>query len=356
MGYADIAGVERTECMTSRYAMTLPACALMLILVGSLIVPYVDPALASERLIVYSGRKEKAIQPVTKAFTNATGISVDLKVGKTSGLANEIRMEKAHTRADVFVSTEGGIMEILTRDGLLDPYVSPASQAVAMEFRSPNGAWTGFSGRARIILYNKNVVPEKEAPTSVLQLTDPKWKGKLAIAGTRERTTLAWVSALVAEKGEEFTRNYIKNLMANGLKILSDNTEVWQGVGRGEFAIGLTNSPNYHLAKHNAMPVGVVYPDQAADGFGTPINPNAVAIIRGAPHPEAARRFIDFLLSPNGQRILVTTDYEIPLIPGIDPGEVRAVPSIKQLKVPEARLAELADPTLKMLTGLSPDW
>ncbi len=205
-------------------------------------------------------------------------------------------------------------------------------------------------------MYNKNLVPEKEVPTSVLQLTDPKWKGKLAIAGTRERTTLAWVSALVAEKGEPFTRNYIKGLMANGLKILSDNTEVWQGVGRGEFAIGLTNSPNYYLAKNAAMPVGVVYPDQTDGGLGTPISPNAVAIIKGAPHPDAARRFIDFLLSPDGQRVLVLADYEIPLIPGIDPGEVRPATSIKQLRVPEPRLAELADPTLKMLTGLSPDW
>jgi iron(III) transport system substrate-binding protein len=265
-------------------------------------------------------------------------------------------MEKAHPRGDVFISTEGGIMEILAHDGVLDPYVSPAGKAVPIEFRSPSGVWTGISGRARIILYNKNLVPEKDVPSSVLQLTDPKWKGKLAIAGTRERTTLAWVSALVAEKGEPFTRNYIKNLMANGLKILSDNTEVWQGVGRGEFAIGLTNSPNYYLAKRAGMPVGVVYPDQAADGFGTPISPNAVAIIKGAAHPDSARRFIDFLLSPEGQRVLVTVDYEIPLIPGIDPGEVQPATSIKQIKVSESRLAELADPTLKMLTSLSPDW
>jgi iron(III) transport system substrate-binding protein len=342
--------------MRSRFAMMLPACALVLVTLGDVIPYHADPAWAAESLIVYSGRKEKAIKPVVDAFTKATGLAVDLKVGKTSGLANEIRMEKAHPRGDVFVSTEGGIMEILSQDGLLDPYVSPVSQAIPLHFRSPSGAWTAISGRARVILYNKNLVPETEVPTSILQLTDPKWKGKFAIAGTRERTTLAWVSALVAEKGEAFTRTYIKNLMANGLKILSDNTEVWQGVGRGEFAIGLTNSPNYHLAKNAAMPVGVVYPDQTPDGLGTPISPNAVAVIKGAPHPDAARRFIDFLLSPDAQRILVTTDYEIPLISSMDPGEVRPATSIKQLQVPEPRLAELADPTLKMLTGLSPDW
>ena len=223
-------------------------------------------------------------------------------------------------------------------------------------FRNPSGAWTGISGRARVILYNTNLVAAKDAPKSVFELTDPKWKGKLSIAGTRERTTLAWVSALVAEKGEAFTRDYIKGLMANGLKILSDNTEVWQGVGRGEFLIGLTNSPNYYLAKKMALPVGVVYPDQGAAGLGTPINPNAVGIIKGAAHPEAARKFIDFVLSPAGQRILVTADYEIPMIPGVDPGEVIPLTSIKQPIVSETRLAELADSTLKMLNAVSPDW
>jgi iron(III) transport system substrate-binding protein len=339
--------------MKSTVTIIFLGCALLVAMLAD-IAPIADAA--SDSLVIYSGRKEKAIKPVVEAFTKATGIPVDLKVGKTSGLANEIRMEKAHPRGDVFVSTEGGIMEILAHDGLLDPYVSPVGKTIPLEFKSPSGAWTGISGRARIILYNQNLVPEKEVPTSVLQLTDPKWKGKLAIAGTRERTTLAWVSALVAEKGEIFTRTYIKNLMANGLKILSDNTEVWQGVGRGEFAIGLTNSPNYHLAKHAGMPVGVVYPDQTAEGFGTLISPNAVAIIKGASHPDAARRFIDFLLSPDGQRVLVIVDYEIPLIPGIDPGEVRPAISIKQIKVSESRLAELADPTLKILTSLSPDW
>ncbi len=313
-------------------------------------------ATAGDRLVVYSGRKEKAIKPVVEAFTKRTGLPVDLKGGKTSGLANEIRMEKANPRGDLFISTEGGIMEILAGDGLLDPYRSPATKAIPDDFKSATGSWTGISGRARVILYNQNLVVEKEAPKSVFELTDPKWKGKLAIAGTRERTSLAWVSMLVAVKGEAFTRDYIKALLANGLKILTDNTEVWQGVGRGEFAVGLTNSPNYYLAKKMGLPVGVVYPDQGPDGIGTPINANAVAVIKGAKNPEGARKFIDFILSPEGQHILVAADYEIPLLPGGDPGEVLPAKAIKQPPVTEQRLAALAEPTLKLLTALSPDW
>ncbi len=311
---------------------------------------------ASDRLVIYSGRKEKAIKPVVEAFTKQTGTQVDLKIGKTSGLANEIRMEKAHPRGDLFISTEGGIMEVLAKEGLLDPYQSDATKPIPDDFKSATGAWTGISGRARILLYNKNLVPKKDVPKSILDLTDPKWKGTFAIAGTRERTSLAWAAWLVAMKGEAFTRDYISKLQANGLKILTDNTEVWQGVGRGEFAIGLTNSPNYYLAKQNNLPVGVIYPDQEAGGLGTPINPNAAAVIKGAANPEAARKFIDFLLSPEGQRILVVQDYEIPLIAEVAVGEVLPAKSIKRPAVTAQRLAELEEPTLKLLTSLNPNW
>ncbi|TAL12236.1 MAG: extracellular solute-binding protein [Nitrospirae bacterium] len=333
---------------------TMTATALLLSLSGAL---YPLPAEAApDRLVIYSGRKEKALKPVVDAFTKQTGIPVDLKVGKTAGLANEIRMEKARPRGDLYISTESGIVEILTKDGLLEPHQSAATKAVADDFKSAAGTWTGISGRARIILYNKNLVPEKDVPRSIFALTDPKWKGQLAIAGTRERTTLAWATALVASKGEAFTRDYLKGLHANGLKILADNTEVWQGVGRGEFAIGLTNSPNYYLSRQNNLPVGVIYPDQDASGWGTPVNPNVAAVIKGAPNPEAARKFIDFVLSPDGQRILVTQDYEIPLVDNADAGAVLPLKSIKRPAVSAERLAELEEATLKLLTSLDPNW
>jgi len=331
------------------------AAALLITSAAGSMAPFPAEA-ASDRLVIYSGRKEKAIKPVVEAFTKQTGIQVDLKIGKTSGLANEIRMEKVHPRGDLFISTESGIMEVLAKDGLLDPYQSAATKAVPDEFKSATGAWTGISGRARILLYNKNLVPEKEAPKSILELTDPKWKGKLAISGTRERTSLAWAAWLVAIKGEAFTRDYITKLQANGLKILTDNTEVWQGVGRGEFAIGLTNSPNYYLAKQNNLPVGVVYPDQEAGGLGTPVNPNAAAVIKGATNLAAARKFIDFLLSPEGQRILVTQDYEIPLLADVKAGEVLPAKAIQRPAVTAQRLAELEEPTLALLTSLNPNW
>ena len=314
----------------------------------------VDGARAAEELVVYSGRKEVAVKPIVEAFQKKTGIPVKFKTGTTTGLAHALIQEKARPRADVFIATEVGVMEILAKNGVLDKYVSPEAKGLEPGTSDRKGLWTGISSRARVLLYNKNLVAEKDVPRSVFPLTDAKWKGKIAIAGTRERTTLSWVSSLMVAKGAEFTKQYLKQLYANGLKILPDNADVWQGVGRGEFAIGLTNSPNYFLARKAGYPVGVVYPDQKDGEVGTLLNLNAIALVKGAQHLGAAKRFIDFVLSAAGQRILIDGAYEIPLRPDI----IDLVPltGFRQTPVTEEQLAELAEPTLKLLAEIGPEW
>jgi iron(III) transport system substrate-binding protein len=313
-----------------------------------------DCAHADDDLVVYSGRKESAIKPVVDAFTKRSGIAVKLKTGKTSGLANELIQEKTRPRGDVFISTEAGVMEILAKTGVLDNYMPPGAKDLEPGLRSHLGQWTAISSRARVLIYNKKLVSDREVPRSVLQLTHPKWKGKIVIASTRERTTLSWVSSLVATKGLPFTRNYIASLYVNGLKIVPDNTDVWQGVGRGEFAVGLTNSPNYFLARKANYPVGVVYPDQEDDGLGTMLNLNAIALVRDSPNPEAAKRFIDFTLSPVGQRLLIENAFEIPLKPDII--DSTPLTGFRRTPVTEEQLAELAEPTLRLLGEIGPEW
>jgi len=219
------------------------------------------------------------------------------------------------------------------------------------EYKSGRGYWTGISGRARVILYNTGLVKDREVPSSVLDLADPKWNGKIAIAGTRERTTLSWLGALVHVLGEAKAKAYIDGLLRNGLKVLPDNSDVWRGVGSGEFALGLTNSPNYHLALKAGLPVGVVYPDQGPSGMGSLVNPNAVAIVKGARQLVLARRFVDFILSPEAQAILVRHAFEIPLVSGMDAGEVRPLSSFKSLKISEERLADLEERTIRLFPG-----
>ena len=311
------------------------------------------PAFSAD-MILYSGRKEKAIKPVVDAFTAETGMTVGLKAGKTSGLANTLILEKARPRADVFIATVGSVMEILAEQGVLLPYTSQATERLPAKFKSELGHWTGISGRARIIIFNTELVTEHDVPQSVFDLVDHRWKDRVAIAGTRERTTLSWVSWLVREKGEDAVRAYFEQLRSNGLTILSDNSEVWRGVGRGEFMIGVTNSPNSHLAVDAGWPVGEVYPDQ--DTIGTLVNLNAIAVVQGGPHPERAKRFVDFVLSPTGQSLLVQSAYEIPLVAGVDPGQVKPLAAINAPPITIRSLAAASDATMTLLREIDPRW
>jgi iron(III) transport system substrate-binding protein len=309
------------------------------------------PAGASE-LVIYSGRKESAFKPVVELFERRTGTKVALKTGKTSGLANEILQERRRPRADVFIATEAGICELLARKGALERYHSPKAGPIPAEYKSATGFWTGISGRARIILYNTRLVQDREVPTSVLDVADARWKGKVATAATRERTTLAWLAALVHVMGETKAKAYIDTLLRNGLHVLPDNSDVWRGVGSGEFALGLTNSPNYHLALEAGLPVGVVYPDQRPAEMGILVNPNAAAIVKGARNLAEARRFVDFILSREAQELLVRHAFEIPLVPGADQGKVRPLRSLRVLQVTQERLADLEDLTIRLFPDL----
>jgi len=313
---------------------------------------HIHASASASELVIYSGRKESAIKPVVELFERQTGIRVALKVGKASGLANEMLQERQRPRADIFIATEAGVCEILAKEGLLEPYASPGARAIPAAHKSALGLWTGISGRARVIIYNKNLVKDSDIPNSIFDLTEAKWKGKIAIAGTRERTTLAWLSALVEVMGEAKAKAYIDKLLENGMKVLPDNSDVWRGVGSGEFTVGLTNSPNYHLALEARLPVGVVYPDQGPKGIGVLVNPNAVAIVKGTKNLDQARRFVDFLLSKPAQELLTHHAFEIPLLPGIDPGQVRPLAGFKALQISQERLAGLEEKTIILFPGL----
>jgi len=342
--------ITTDQTMADRGTIGTTVILLILGWASAIMLAPTTPASASE-LVIYSGRKESAIKPVVDLFERKTGAKAVLKIGKTSGLANEILQERQRPRADIFIATEAGVCQVLAREGMLDPYAPATARVIPPEYKSGRGYWTGISGRARVILYNTGLVKDREVPSSVLDLADPKWNGKIAIAGTRERTTLSWLGALVHVLGEAKAKAYIDGLLRNGLKVLPDNSDVWRGVGSGEFALGLTNSPNYHLALKAGLPVGVVYPDQGPSGMGSLVNPNAVAIVKGARQLVLARRFVDFILSPEAQAILVRHAFEIPLVSGMDAGEVRPLSSFKSLKISQKRLADLEERTIRLFPG-----
>lgn len=299
----------------------------------------------SQTLTIYSARKEELMKPLVDAFEAKTGIDVTLKSGKPAELAVTIQQEKSKPLGDIFFTTDAGGAENLRQLGLLEPYNSPNAAGVPAEFKAPDGSWTGVIGRSRNIIYNTELVEPADVPDSIYDLTDPKYKNKVAIASIEEGSVRLWLAWLLLEKGKDAAVKYIRDLKANGAIVLAENEDVARAVGSGEIPIGITNHYYYVFQKRDNKPVALVYPDQGPHEQGTLVIPLAVSIIKGARNMDAAKQFVDFALSPEGQGTLTKQESEFPLSPGVGLGEAQAegVKPIDAIKRPAVDFGKLAD-------------
>jgi iron(III) transport system substrate-binding protein len=253
----------------------------------------------------------------------------DTEETKSTGLANRLIAEKSNPQADVFWSNEPVRTLILKSRGVLAPYQSPGIEGITATFRDAEGFWTGFSARMRVIVYNTNLVKSDEAPKSIFDLTDSKWKGQVAIADPRFGSTSFHVAALYAELGNEKADEFFRTLKANDVKIVPGNSVVRDMVARGEVKMGLTDTDDVNVAIEDRQPVAMVLPDR--DGLGVPVMPNMVSLIAGAKHTEAGKKLIDYLLSAEVERMLAQSEaVQIPLRAGVEPP--KNLPSLNSFK------------------------
>jgi len=303
----------------------------------------------TEELVIYSGRKDKLIQPVLDAFTKETGIKATLRAGGASELANAIMEEKSNPQADVFIANDAGTLEKLRLDGLLATYASEAANNVPADLKSEDNSWVGVSARNRVIMYNTNLVKANELPKSVFELTDPKWKGQVAMAKGSNESVVGHITAIRKIKGEKAAEDFLKGLLANQVKVLKGHTEVRNAVGKGEFKLGLVNHYYYHLQKQEGSPVGVIYPDQGADQMGTVVNVAGAGIIKGAKNGEAARKFMDFLLKPETQKIFAEVNFEIPVLSEVPVKDAKAFNEFRRADIKLDVLGKELDNTMNLL-------
>ena len=269
-------------------------------------------------LVVYSGRSEALIQPVIDAFkAQYPDVDVLLKSGSNSELANALLEERNNPQADVFVTTELITIQSLAAEDVFESYRPQAADAIPAEFVGDDNLWVGLTRRARVIIYNTELVSEAEAPKSIFDLTDPKWRGQIALAGSTNGSMQAQIAAMRQLVGEEETEAWLTGLLENEATFFGGHTDVRKAVGAGEFQIGLVNHYYYHLQKAEGSPVGIVFPDQEADQIGLITNVTSAAIVKGTENRPAAEAFIDFLLSQEGQKLFAEANYEYPLVAGV---------------------------------------
>jgi iron(III) transport system substrate-binding protein len=299
-----------TEAPTEAVATTAPATEV------ATEAPVAD---VSGELVIYSGRAEPLLQPVTDAFkAKYPDVNVLLKAGSNSELANALIEEKANPQADVFVTTELFTVQSLAQQDVFQSYLPVGADQLPAEFIGADNLWTGLTRRARVIIYNADLVSEEELPTSIFDLTDPKWKGQIAAAGSTNGSMQAQIAAMRQLVGEEETEAWLNGLLDNEVTFFGGHTDVRKAVGAGEFKLGLVNHYYYYLQKAEGSNVGIIFPDQGEGQIGLITNATAAAVVNGAPHVAAAQAFLDFLVSPEGQKLFAEQNYEYPLLDGVE--------------------------------------
>jgi iron(III) transport system substrate-binding protein len=317
------------------------------------LVTIISPSLAAEKLTVYSGRAERLIKPVLDEFTAKTGISVDLLTSGTTELVNRLKAEGDRTPADLFLTNDAGSLEQARAAGILRPTnMREVDRAIPPQFRAPDNAWIGLSGRFWIIVYNKTLVTPDNFK-SLLDLADPKWKGKLAIPNAGSEYLQAGVSVIRASYGDAKTKDFLLGLKDNaGTQVYQKSSQIVEAVAKGQAAAGIVNHYYVyrHLAAQPTAPIAVFMPDQQQGGMGAIMNVAGVGIVKSTKHLESARLLVEFLVAKAGQKLFADLDKEYPLHP-----EVKADPALLERKsfraaqVPLTRLAELREPTLTLI-------
>lgn len=305
-----------------------------------------------QELVVYSGRNERLILPIIEAFAEETGVKVVLRTGSGTELAAAAIEEQEKPRADVILINDAGLLGKLAELEVLAPNDSDALQAVPAAFKANDGSWTALTLRNRVIMYNKALVAEGELPTSLFDLTDPKWQGQVAMANGTNDGVIANVAGLRLVLGHGATADFLTKLKQNEVALLGGHTDVRKAVGRGEFKLGFVNSYYYHLQANEPddNQVGVVYPDQGPGQMGLFTTISGVGLIKGAPHPELAKSFIDWLLTPEAQKLYAELNYEVPIVAGVPvaPG-VKPLSELKLAPVDQHALAAEIDETTKLI-------
>jgi iron(III) transport system substrate-binding protein len=300
----------------------------------------------ADEIVVYTAHDSEFSKPIFDRFTKETGLKIaakfDTESTKTVGLTEAILAERNRPRCDVFWNNEILNTLRLQREGLLEPYRSPAAADFPAWAKASDGAWHGFAARARILIVNTKLVPEGEQPKSIYDLASEKWRGKCGIAKPLFGTTATHAACLFAALGAERAKELFGAMKSNDVQVLSGNKQVAVAVATGQLAFGLTDTDDAIGQIREGLPVTIVYPDQGDEELGTLFIPNTVAIIKGGPHSEAAKKLIDFLLSPEVEKMLAEgAAAQIPLNPSVTAKtQVKTPRDVKAMEVDWEKAAD----------------
>lgn len=292
-------------------------------------------------VVLYSGRDEELVGPLVEQFTEATGIEVDVRYGKTGEIAALLSEEGDATPADVFLSQDAGALGALTSQGMSATLPESVTSAIPAGFTSTDDSWVGITGRARVIAYDSEAVEADAVPTSVAALTDPEWDGVVAFP-PGNASFQSFITALRVLEGEEAADAWLTDIAALNPQYTEKNSAALELVNTGAAELALINHYYWYRA---AAEVGEDnMRAQLAFLPGDPagiVNVTGAALLEGAADDADALELIEYLISEEGQTYFTEATYEYPLLPGVDAPE--GLPALDTLVNPELDLSDLED-------------
>jgi iron(III) transport system substrate-binding protein len=293
----------------------------------------------SQTLTIYSGRSESLVGPVIEQFQEASGIDVEVRYGTTSEMAATLLEEGNKSPADVFFAQDPGGLGAVT--DLLAPLPEDILGQVDGRFRAPNGRWVGISGRGRVIVYNTEAIKPEDLPQDLRGFTDPQWKRRIGWAPTNG-SFQTMVTAMRTAWGEEETRQWLEDILANEPVAYEKNTPIVAAVGAGEVDVGFVN--HYYLYRF-LKEEGESFPARnyflPGGGPGSLVMVAGAGVVGSSDNQEAAHKFLRFMLSPVAQQYFATQTFEYPLVEGVR--TQRELPPLAELNTIQVDLANLAD-------------
>lgn len=317
---------------------TRPTNLLKILIYMVLLIVSAGAQAAEEAVLnIYSARHYQSDETLYAAFTKETGITVNRIEDREDPLIERIRNEGENSPADLLITADAGRLWRADSLGLFQPAHSAVlDQRIPASLRQPDGDWFGFSKRARIIYYNKS----KLGPDAVRRyedLADPKWRGRICMRSGSAVYNLSLLGSIIAADGEAAAREWAQGVVANFARPpQGGDIDQIKAVAAGECDLAVGNTYYYvRLLKSDdaadrdaAAKVGVIWPNQ--DDRGTHVNISGAGILKYAPHPGNALKFLEFLASDEAQRDFALGNNEYPAVDvPFDNPELRSLGTFK---------------------------
>ena len=293
-------------------------------------------AQAADEVVVYSSRIDELIKPVFDAYTAKTGVKIKFITDKEAPLMQRIKAEGENGVADLLLTVDAGNLWQAEQMGILQPIKSAViDQNIPPQYRASSHDWTGLSLRARTIAYSTDRVKPGELSTYEA-LADKNWEGRLCLRTAKKVYNQSLTATLIENHGEAETEKLIKGWVNNlSTDVFSDDTAVLQAIAAGQCDVGIVNTYYYgrlHKEKPD-LPVKLFWPNQADRGVH--VNLSGIGLTKHAPHPEAARKLVEWMTGEEAQKLFADINQEFPANPKVKPStEVAAWGSFKADSIP----------------------